>query len=29
MDGAISIVAHHVRALDVGAELRAKSRDFH
>jgi error-prone DNA polymerase len=29
MDGAISIVARHVRALDVGAELQAKSRDFH
>ena len=29
MDGALSVVAHHVRALDVGAELRAKSRDFH
>ncbi len=29
MDGAISVVARHVRPLDVGAELRAKSRDFH
>ena len=29
MDGAISVVARHVRALDVGAELRAKSRNFH
>lgn len=29
LDGAISVVAHHVRALDVGADLRAKSRDFH
>ena len=29
MDGAISVVARHVRALDVGSEIRAKSRDFH
>ena len=29
MDGAISIVAKHVRPLDIGTELRAPSRDFH
>ena len=29
MDGAISVVARHLRPLDIGAELMARSRDFH
>lgn len=29
MDGAISVVARHCRPLSIGAEMQAKSRDFH
>lgn len=29
MDGAISVVARHLRPLQIGANMQAKSRDFH
>ncbi|MBM4369156.1 MAG: hypothetical protein FJ102_23280, partial [Deltaproteobacteria bacterium] len=29
MDGAISIVARHVRPMTIGADIVARSRDFH